>query len=182
MSNKNTNNYSKEDAYRTLEQTNMWIGNVDMKASLGLAFSVALLAIVFYNAGTMPIAFQNLLTALKEQKCCCCTIIEALLVVIFFMLYLASVIMFFLTIRGRIKTDVAKKSIFFFGTIATLPLNDFKSKAINANDKELTKDILEQVHINSRICVSKFNFYNKGLCFLILTTVLFFICMIFNLI
>lgn len=75
MSNNDTNKYSKEDAYKTLELTNSWIGNVDTKSSLGLAFIVALLAIIFYNAGTMPVAFQNLSTAIKAQSVSCCTII-----------------------------------------------------------------------------------------------------------
>ena len=80
------------------------------------------------------------------------------------------------------KTNVTKKSMFFFGTIATLPLNDFKSKTMDMNDKELTKDILEQVHINSRICSAKFKFYNKGLWLLLSSTVLFFVCKVLNLI
>jgi hypothetical protein len=128
MRNNDTNKYSKEDAYKTLELTNSWIGNVDTKSSLGLAFIVALLAIIFYNAGTMPVAFQNLSTAIKAQSVSCCTIIGMLLVSALYLSCLISIIMFFLAIRGRIKTNATKKSMFFFGTIATFPLNDFKSK------------------------------------------------------
>lgn len=182
MSNNDVNKYSKEDAFKTLELTNYWIGNVDTKASLGLAFIVALLAIIFYNAGTMPVAFENLSTAIEEETVSCSTIIGAFLVAVLYLTCLASIIMFFLAIRGRIQTNGTKKSMFFFGTIATLPLNDFKAKTIDMKDKELTKDILEQVHINSRICSAKFNFYNKGLWLLLSSTVLFFVCMVINLI
>ena len=182
MGNNDTNKYSKEDAYKALELTNSWIGNVDTKASLGLAFIVALLAIIFYNAGTMPVAFQNLSAAIKEKTVSCCTIMGTLLVAILYLTCLVSIIMFFLAIRGRIKTNATKKSMFFFGTIATLPLNDFKSQTMDMNDKGLTKDILEQVHINSRICTAKFKFYNKGLWLLLSSTVLFFACMVLNLI
>ena len=108
MSNNDTNKYSKEDAYKALDLTNSWIGNVDTKASLGLAFIVALLAIIFYNAGTMPVAFQNLSTAIKEQTVSCCTIMGTLLVAVLYLTCLVSIVMFFLAIRGRIKTNVTK--------------------------------------------------------------------------
>ena len=182
MSNNDTGKYSKEDAYRTLELTNSWVGNADTKTSLGLAFIVALLAIIFYNAGAQPIAFQNLTIALKEQTVSCCVIFNTLLVVLLYLTCLSSIVMFFLAIRGRIKSNTTKKSMFFFGTIASLPLNDFKSKTMDMNDIALTKDILEQVHINSRICTTKFKFYNIGLWLLLLSAILFFICMGLNLI
>lgn len=181
MCNNNINKFSKEDAYQSLELTNSWIGNVDTKASFGLAFIIALLSIIFYNAGTMPVAFQNLFIEMKEQKLSCCTIIGALSVAVLYLMCLLSIILFFLAIRGRIKTDSKKKSIFFFGTIAAMPLNDFKSKTMDMSDKELTKDILAQVHTNSRICTLKFKFYNWGLWLLISSSFLFFICMVLNL-
>ena len=182
MSNNDINKFSKEDAYQSLELTNSWIGNVDTKASFGLAFIIALLAIIFYNAGAMPIAFQNISVELKEQNLSWCTIVSAILVAVLYISCLLSIMLFFLAIRGRIKTDSKKKSMLFFGTIAALPLNDFKSKTIAMSDKELTKDILEQVHINSRICTVKFKLYNLGLCLLILSSILFFVCMVLNLI
>lgn len=176
------NKYSKEDAYRSLEFTNSWIGNVDTKASFGLAFIIALLAVIFYNAGSIPAVFQKLSTEMKEQTVSCCTIIGTLLVAMLYLTCLSSIILFFLAIRGRIKTKSTKKSMFFFGAIAALPLNDFKAKTMDMHDKELTKDILEQVHTNSRICTVKFKFYNTGLWLLLSSTILFFICMVFNLI
>lgn len=182
MSNNNANKYSKEDAYRTLELTNSWIGNVDTKASLGLAFIVALLAIVFYNAGTMPAAFQTFFIAMEEETVSCCTIIGTLLISLLYLTCLTSIIMFFLSIRGRIKNITTKESLLFFGTIATLPLNEFKSKTMAMNEKALTKDVLEQVHINSRICMVKFKYYNSGLWLLLSSTILFFVCMVLNLI
>ena len=47
MNSNDSNKFSKEDAYRVLELTNSWISNVDTKASLGLAFVVGLLSIIF---------------------------------------------------------------------------------------------------------------------------------------
>ena len=181
MSNNDVNKYSKDDAFKTLEITNYWIGNADTKASLGLAFIVAMLSIILCSNGTMPVAFQNLSDAIEKDSVSCFTIIGALLVSILYLTCLISIIMFFLAIRGRIQTNGTKKSLFFFGTIAALPINDFKAKTIAMKDKELTKDILEQVHINSQICSIKFKFYNRGLWLLLSSTVLFFVCMAINL-
>lgn len=182
MSNNDTDKYSKEDAYKTLELTNSWIGNADTKSSLGLAFIVALLAIIFNNTDTMPVAFQNLSTAINEQSVSCCTIIGTLLVIALYLSCVTTIIMFFKAIRGRIKTNTTKKSIFFFGTISTMSINEFKCKTMSSNDKEITKDILEQIHINSCICSVKFKFYNTGLWLLLSSTILYFVCMVLNLI
>ena len=43
----------------------------------------------------------------------------------------------------------------FFGAIASFDLNEYKSKAMNMNEKEYTKDLLEQIHTNSMICTKK---------------------------
>ena len=182
MNNNITDKYSKDDAYKVLELTNSWISNVDTKASFGLAFIVALLSIIFYNAGTTPAAFQELIVASIEKNITCCVIIKATVVMLMYLSCLASIILFFLSIIGRINNNAAKKSMLFFGTISSLSINDFKVKVLNMNDKDLTKDILEQAHINSCICAKKFSFYNKGLWTLLISVILFFICMMFNMI
>lgn len=182
MNNNITDKYSKEDAYKVLELTNSWIGNVDTKASFGLAFIVALLSIIFYNAGTTPAAFQEFTVASIEKNINCCIIIKATAVILMYLSCLASIVLFFLSIKGRVNNNATKKSMFFFGTISSLSINDFKAKALNMNDKDLTKDILEQAHINSCICAKKFSFYNKGLWTLWVSVILFFVCMVFNMI
>ena len=45
--------YSKEDAYRTLDMVNMWIGNVDSKISYSLTFMGVLLG--FFLTTSKPI-------------------------------------------------------------------------------------------------------------------------------
>ena len=180
--NNNTKKYSKEDAYKVLELTNSWIGNVDTKTSLGLAFVVGLLALIFYNTETIPLAFQNLFTALNDNNLCCIVLISAVLVLLLYFSCLISIIMFFLSIRGRLISSSPNKSMLFFGSISTLSFNDFKSNTLNMTDKAITKDILEQIHISSRICTRKFKFYNYGIWSLLISVILFFICMSFNLI
>ena len=47
--------------------------------------------------------------------------------------------------------------------------------------KEMIDDLEEQIHTNSKICSLKAKWYNKGIRFLLVTVVLWFVCMIFQL-
>lgn len=171
--------FSKDDAYQTLELINSWINNVDTKVSFALAYVVVLIGFVFYNAGTVPVAIQSFLDANKKYDD---IILGAFLVVSLYGSSLISIIMFFIAMLGRTKNSSDRASVLFFGAIASMKLNDYKSKIMNMNDKDIEKDLLEQIHTNSTICVKKFRFYNLGICFLITATVLCFVCMVFQLI
>ena len=48
--------------------------------------------------------------------------------------------------------------------------------------KEMIDDLEEQIHTNSKICSLKAKWYNMGIKFLLLTVILWFVCMIFQLI
>ena len=48
--------------------------------------------------------------------------------------------------------------------------------------KEMIDDLEEQIHTNSKICSLKAKCYNKGIKFLLATVILWFVCMIFQLI
>lgn len=43
-------------------------------------------------------------------------------------------------------------------------------------------DLEEQIHTNSKICSLKAKWYNEGIKFLLATVILWFVCMIFQLI
>ena len=49
------------------------------------------------------------------------------------------------------------------------------------DEKEMIDDLEEQIHTNSKICSLKAKWYNKGIRFLLVTVVLWFVCMIFQL-
>jgi hypothetical protein len=173
------NSFSKEDAYQALELINSWTNNVDAKISFALAYIAVLIGFVFYNAGSVPSAIQSFLDAKHK---CCDVIFRAGLVVFLYLCCLASVVLFFLAIFGRIKNTSGEKSAFFFGTVSNMSLNDYRTKATSMTDRDILQDILEQVHTNSKICTKKFKLYNYGIYFLIASTFLCFICMIFQLI
>ena len=90
--------------------------------------------------------------------------------------------MFFIALWGRIRSKTKTKSILFFGSIAQLSINNYKSKILNKKERNLIKEILEQAYINSVICNKKFKYYNRGIFLSIISTILCFLCLIFNII
>ena len=174
--------FTKDDAYRILDQINSRIGNADTKTSFGLAFIAIVTRFVFEKAGTTPAAIQAFLDAAGSHVLTFGITIKALLVLAMGFSCLESIVMFFISILGRTKNSPGKSSVIFFGSIAGISLDDYKSKAMNMFEADISEDLLEQIHICSKICVKKYKYYNQGLYMLLVTIVLFFICMFFNLI
>lgn len=73
-------------------------------------------------------------------------------------------------------------SIFFFGSIGNMTLENYKNAVKDMDEKEMIDDLEEQIHTNSKICSLKAKWYNMGIKFLLLTVILWFVCMIFQLI
>lgn len=169
--------YTKDDAYHTLDLINSWINNVDAKTSFALAFVAALIGFIFVNGS--PAVLSEILRA---DKVTTCIVVKAIWVIALYAASFLSIMFMFLAIKARTKNKSGKKSVMFFGTIASIDLNDFKSKTMNMDKKELTKDLLEQVHTNSEICTKKMKFYNAGIFWLIIATSLCFGAVVFNII
>lgn len=169
--------FSKEDAYQTLNLINSWINNIDVKTSFALAFLAVLVAFTL-DKGT-PRIFSEIFTT----ECITCLMVFQL--ILGFMLYLnsiLSIIFMLLAIRARTKRTSIKKSGLFFGAIAQMELNDYKAKTMNMDNKDLIKDLLEQVHTNSTICSKKVKMYNKGIVCLMITMIACFLSIVFNVI
>nr|WP_302597134.1 Pycsar system effector family protein [uncultured Cellulosilyticum sp.] len=183
--------YTKDDAYHTLDLINSWINNVDAKTSFALAFVTVLIGFVFAN--DLPATFIEIV---QMDKITVCTILKIIIILGLYVASFLSILFMFLAIKARIsKTpwwekiftrnsikETNSKSIMFFGTIAAMELNAFKAKAMNIDDREIIKDLLEQVHTNSEICMKKMKFYNIGILWLITATILCFIGMVFRII
>lgn len=170
-------NYKKEDAYKTLELINTWIGNVDTKISFALAFEAVLIGFVF-NKDTTNI-FKNILD-LKIFQIRGEEVLEIIFVIALYLMAFISTIFLLLGIKGKVKNSTGDQSVFFFGTIDEMTEEEYINKTSNMTEDEVVKDLKQQIYINSKICIKKFNYYNMGLKFLILTVVLYFICFIFQ--
>lgn len=167
--------YTKEDAYKTLEVVNTWINNIDTKVSYALALVGALSALIF------SLNFKGINHILELEKLNMWNIIESVLVIALYILVFISILCFLLAIIARVKNESNNKSIFFFGTIASMGLSEYKEKINKMNEKNIIEDLQEQIHINSRICSRKIKFYNLGIKFFIIGIILWFVCMSFKL-
>ena len=63
-----------------------------------------------------------------------------------------------------------------------MTLENYKSAVKDMDEKEMIDDLEEQIHTNSKICSLKAKWYNEGIKFLLATVILWFVCMIFQLI
>lgn len=169
--------YNKEDAYQTLELINFWISNIDTKTSFALAYVAVLMGFAFAH-GT-PTVFKEIMDTCPPAMA---SIFKLILVLALYGASMGATIHLFLAVIARVKNDSGKTSLLFFGAISEMSLNDYKSKILNMDDKDITKDLLEQVHTNSKICTRKIKRYNSGIVCLIIATVICFIGVAFGII
>lgn len=183
--------YSKDDAYHILELINNWINNVDAKISFALAYATVFVGIVFVNAS--PTVFQEIV---KMENITGYMVIKAIIVMLLYSTSFLSIVFMFSALKAQIEKLVGwkkskfrksvnvsnNKSVMFFGIIALNSFDDFKTKSMNINDKELIEEILEQIHINSKICTRKMRLYNRGLFWLFISTALCFVSALLNII
>ena len=72
--------------------------------------------------------------------------------------------------RGQIpRLRTGKPSISFFGTVAGMTQEDFRSRFVTMTEEEYLEDVLNQCYINARILRSKFRCLRRGLTALLLT-------------
>lgn len=172
--------FKKEDTYKTLGIINTWIGNMDTKVSFALALVGVLIGVIFENG--MPNAFARITEVSKLAELSGGEIIAAILVALLYLSSFISILCFMLSIMARVKNLNNAPSVFFFGSIGNMKLENYKSTIKNIDEKEVIDDLEEQIHINSKICNLKAKWYNKGIKFLLITVILWFLCMIFQLI
>lgn len=170
--------FKKDDAYQTLEIINAWIGNMDTKVSFALAFVGVLIGSIFKIG--LPNAFRKIGGIPNICKAEATDILAVILVILLYVSSLLSIICFILAITARVQTQA--QSLFFFGSINKMQLNEYRNKVNNLTEQELIEDLEEQIHTNSRICTLKASYYNKGIKSLIATIGFWFVCMIFQLI
>lgn len=176
----------KEEAVQTLERINFWISNCDTKISFSLAFAGILLG-GFFSSGIITGSLNKLMNGLKEIDKDTPYLkiqyleITTVVLVVFIILMIVSLTYFFRGKKGSIDTgvyneaDLSKDSTLFFGTIQNKSFIAFKNSMIGIKKDELVNNYLSQVYINSKICNKKFALYNKGVNWLIASTIAFII-------
>lgn len=174
-----SSDYTKEDSYKTLEIINNWISNTDTKVSFSLALIGALSTLIFKSG--VPLAFKRVSEVSKLAELNGGELIGAILVAILYIVSFISIISFMLSITARVKNENSDSSIFFFCSISSMSLSEYKQRINEMSENNIVEDLQEQIHTNSKICRKKVKFYNIGNKFLLLTIIVWFVCMIFRL-
>lgn len=172
--------FKKDDAYQTLSMINTWIGNIDTKISFALALAGVLIGMIF--SGGLPNAFQRITQVSKLSELNGGEIFAVLLVGLIYCASFLSIVSFMWAIIARVKNLNNASSLFFFGSIGAMELQNYRDKANQITEQDLIDDLEEQIHTNSRICNQKAKWYNNGIKFLLITIILWFICMAFRMI
>ena len=172
--------FKKEDAYETLGIINTWIGNMDTKVSFALALAGVLIGVIFEKG--LPRAFHRITEVSRLAELSGGEIIATILVALLYLASFISILCFMLSIIARVKNLNNSPSIFFFGSIGSMTLENYKNAVKDMNEREIVDDLEEQIHTNSKICSLKAKWYSKGIKFLLATVILWFVCMIFQLI
>ena len=172
--------FAKEDAYQSLEMINTWISNIDTKISFALALAGVLIGIIFGKG--FPKALQRICEVSKLAELSGGEIIASILVCLLYIVSFLSIVSFILAIIAHMKNLNNASSIFFFGSVGKMSLQDYMEKVCQMSEEQIIRDLEEQIHTNSRICSQKAKWYNIGIKFLGVTIVLWFICMVFRLI
>ena len=170
----------KEDAYETLGIINTWIANIDTKVSFSLALSGALISVIFDKG--MPRIFKRIAEVSNLQVLSGGDLIGALLVALLYLSSFISILCFMLSIIARVNNPSNAQSVFFFGSIGNMTLVNYKSSVKDMEEQDIINDLEEQIHTNSVLCSLKAKWYNRGMKYLLATVILWFICMIFQLI
>ena len=182
--------YSKDDAYKTLDITNMWIENVDSKISYALAFIGVVLG--FIMAEEKPIDIGDTVIDILEKIISFFSstnrvlnitiekdIVALLLLCASTVTAIISIVYLLIALKGSISLDeynedgLTIKSNIFWGSVSKK--KDFKHEVLNISEDGLMNDITSQIFINSKICNKKFENYNKGIRYIIFTVIIFFI-------
>ena len=171
--------FKKEDAYETLGIINTWIGNMDTKVSFALALAGVLIGVIFEKG--LPRAFHRITEVSRLAELSGGEIIATILVALLYLASFISILCFMLSIIARVKNLNNSPSIFFFGSIGSMTLENYKNAVKDMNEREIVDDLEEQIHTNSKICSLKAKWYSKGIKFLLATVILWFVCMIFQL-
>lgn len=161
-----------------LERINFWIVNADQKAGTILAILGVVVPIVGSTDKVIEIiaeAIKPLVTYYKgNTEFPFSNLIFAFLILICILLLGISVYYLLATIVAKTdpkvfkEKDLVVESLLHYQSINKLTFSNYKRLRVEQMEKndEESKDFLSQIYINSDICTSKYENYNRGLCFL----------------
>lgn len=169
--------YTKENAEHILDIINLWINNIDTKASYALSFTGVLAGFVL--AQGFPHAFSEWKVATKLSMS---IVFAASLIILLYIFTFFAICLFVIVIKARVKPFTDSKSHLFFETITKYDLEHYTQEFIVMTEEQYVKELIEQIYTNSKICSQKTVWYKRGICILLIAIALCFVCCIFQLI
>lgn len=162
-----------------LKRLNSWIDNGDKKISFGLAFAGVLLG-VFFTSEIINQSLSKLIdNIIKIESTILISIIIIVILSGFIISLMLSIWCFIIGLKGTLNSPIKKQrnieenSILHFETIKSMSFNEFSEKVNELRSEEMKNEYLSQIYINATICSTKFERYNKGIKYLMLSVVLF---------
>ena len=149
-----------EANYKNLERTQSWVMNADTKASLILAFNGGLFAHLVTKT-------PEIRALLFRQGLMASSIVILVMSGLFILFFIISIANCFKTIWPAIDGKIP--SIFYFGTIQRLGLEEFKKRIRNLTEDGVEEELINQTYIVSTIACKKFTSVRKALINLILS-------------
>lgn len=160
--------------YRNLERIIVWVGNADTKTLIVLAFQGAIIAVVATTGaairraiGLQPEAWlQILLYGLFTGFGAC---------------FCLSLIFAFRAINPDTtprEAEEAKRSPFFFATIAAMSLAEFRDRVRGLDAETIEEELIKQTHVNAGIVTRKFRDMKRTLLWLRLELLFLFVAVL----
>jgi hypothetical protein len=150
---KMADDWARERAEKSLSQMIDWIGRHDSRSAGLMGITVAMMGAL--SAATPSFKQWNglLMFALA--------VTAAGFIVVLYQL-----------MRGQIpRIRAGKPSLSFFGAVAHMPHDEFRSRFLAMTEDEYLDDVLNQCYVNARILRSKFRCLKRGLIALLVTAI-----------
>ncbi len=163
-------NEIKQYADDTYEQVSSWINNCDSKASILLTLIGVVLSIAFtsdYILGGIGGMVKDVISLVKGEgnACACASVFILVILGISIGFLFDSVRNMLIVLYARLddSRDAENPSISYYRSIGAKPYEEYKRLVENIEEDAFIEDKLRQVHDCSKICSSKFNYYNEGI-------------------
>jgi hypothetical protein len=158
------------DLEQSLQRVHEWIKAADQKASIFLGFQGVIISLLFSDIfywlkGNMSqFSFYDVLFLISG------------IVLVGYSLYKSVS-----AIIPRLKNHNGKKSLTYFGDIARLELEDFRKKIKSVSGADYENELIDQIHISSKIAVRKhYQFRDSVITFFAGMVLLAFIYLLFK--
>lgn len=150
--------FEKDELERSLERVHGWAKSADQKVSIFLAFQ---------GVVVIP-CFKYISANFKKFPCFYIVFLAAGVVLVLF-----SIGKSISAIFPRLKNHKGKKSLTYFGDIASLELNVFKKEIKKSSAEDYKNELIDQIHISSKIAYSKHRKFSHAIILFVMGMVIF---------